>query len=57
MTHNCYVDSQKPKGKKVEIAPWEAALVSSAISNKEKKKQEAAQKQREADEARQVPVL
>lgn len=42
----------KPKGKKVDIPPWEAALVSSATSNKEKKRQEAARKQKEADEAR-----
>lgn len=40
----------------MDIPPWEAALVSSATSNKEKKRQEAARKQKEADEARKVCI-
>ncbi|CAM9524728.1 unnamed protein product, partial [Hapterophycus canaliculatus] len=38
--------------KKVEVPPWEAALMSSSTSNKEKKRQEAAKRQAEAEEAR-----
>lgn len=38
--------------KKVEVPPWEAALMSSAVSNKEKKRLEAAKRQAEAEAAR-----
>eukprot|EP00904_Undaria_pinnatifida_P007736 jgi/Undpi1/4092/HiC_scaffold_16.g07459.m1 len=38
--------------KKVEVPPWEAALMTSAVSNKEKKRLEAAKRQAEAEEAR-----
>ncbi|CAN0299066.1 unnamed protein product [Ascophyllum nodosum] len=42
----------KPK-KKVEVPPWEAALISSStMSNKERKRQEAAKRQAEAEAAR-----
>eukprot|EP00903_Cladosiphon_okamuranus_P019172 g17634.t1 len=40
--------------KKVDIPPWEAALVSSSISNKEKKRQEAAKRQAKEEEARKL---
>ncbi|CBJ27466.1 conserved unknown protein [Ectocarpus siliculosus] len=38
--------------KKVDVPPWEAALMSSSVSNKEKKRQEAAKRQAQAEEAR-----
>eukprot|EP00752_Nemacystus_decipiens_P014372 g12784.t1 len=40
--------------KKVDIPPWEAALVSSSMSNKEKKRQEAAKRQAKEEEARKL---
>ncbi|CAB1119368.1 unnamed protein product [Ectocarpus sp. CCAP 1310/34] len=36
----------------VDVPPWEAALMSSSVSNKEKKRQEAAKRQAQAEEAR-----
>lgn len=45
---------QKGKGKKPEIPPWEAALMSSATKSKDQKRIEAARRQAEAEEARKV---
>lgn len=49
--------SQKAKGKKPEIPPWEAALMSSASNKKDQKRLEAQRRQAEAEEARKVRPL
>lgn len=51
-----HTNLQKSKGKKVEVPPWEAALVSSATSKTQQRKLDAARRQAEVEEAKKARI-